>query len=692
MPVCAKFFWSLEIEDIYWGKSGCRWPWGLVINRADGARTQFVSVLPTFWDIWEGKPKGNFLRMKVLFGTPVHPQWAAPGQPAAPLAGTPGLMPAAGLSVRDSVTLRFGFKPKEKDAELAGPEKAPAEKKGRSAKTGKPVRKRSKKAEKNKKAEVKPQEVPDKQPSAPEAVSPAQDPAQNPAVVAALAEFKKTSLRVVRDRALAFAMDKGWLEAWKCQDSGALDEWYRKIDSGLEESLNILYQEVVEGYEKRSQALLKGKSEDALTPGQTAELNKLAFIFEQQKRMLESLAEIRGKIFNTMHQLVQRDLKGAQSQPAEAPPDAALEKTAGQEGKPAAPLTPERIAAIEQELRQDEGFRKSFAAFQDAYQERFKETALKLITDKEWVSHHLGLKFLSEEQMNAKVDHINQTMLTLKQGVADELGAAAQQEIAELLKDMPQGNVKLADLPTDKQEKVIRIQTALKIKMEWLKAFEGPKFFKRLEQETLRKAEQDMPGTVSNRLAGLKSDNPAIIRMLERCRSDEPETRASGFEQLIALLADPERPEDAKLLTEIISAAALVPVAGVKTHAAEAMLTLPDDEDKTRLMKEWLASGEMNNKLAVLKLFTLTQGFNNTSITQLAHQLRVNDPELHRMIDDLHKVDHKVVQQMLGVIDEWDAARADWERRAKAFSRPSSRLITPPVHEKSCPSRELARA
>ncbi|HEY9688046.1 MAG TPA: hypothetical protein V6C52_13815 [Coleofasciculaceae cyanobacterium] len=345
----------------------------------------------------------------------------------------------------------------------------------------------------------------------------------------------------------------------------------------------------------------------------------------------------------------------------------------------ATPSGKERLAAIEQEIRNDPEFQRELLAFQEDFRMGFEKVVLAHISAQDWVNHALGVRKFTQEQLNAKLEKLNSDLGELKKQTETALSADFERKAQVLLGGKLFERGKFAELPLKLQLSLIRLQKTVEIKMSWLSAFDDSAVYKQVKEEYLRKVEGETPGTAVYRLNSLKSGNPAVSRMLKRCTSDDPEARENAFNQLIAWLGQSTRQADAKLLMEVIRAAAMSPAASVKVHAAEAMLVLPDDRHKAQLMKEWLASDDLNNQLAVLKLFTLTQGPYNISTTRVAHEIRRKDSEIRKLIDGLRQLKNNTVEHMLGVIDEWDAARFDWERRAKKFMAPSRRFFSPPA-------------
>jgi hypothetical protein len=342
-----------------------------------------------------------------------------------------------------------------------------------------------------------------------------------------------------------------------------------------------------------------------------------------------------------------------------------------------APNGKEQLAAIEQEVRNDPEFQQELQAFQESYRMGFEKVVLAHISAPDWVKHALGVRKFTQEQLDARLEKLNIALAGLKRQTETALNADFEQKAQALLDGKPFERGKIAELPLKLQLLLIRLQKTVEIKMNWLSTFDGSAAYKQIKETYLRKVEGETPGTAVYRLNSLKSGNPAVSRMLKRCTNDDPEIRENAFNQLIAWLGQSARKADAKMLMEVIRAAALIPAASVKVHAAEAMLMLPDDRHKAQLMREWLASDDLNNQLAVLKLFTLTQGPYNTSSTRVAHEVRGKDPELRKLIDGLRELKNKTVEHMLGVIDEWDAARFDRERRAKKSMAPSRRFFSP---------------
>jgi hypothetical protein len=339
----------------------------------------------------------------------------------------------------------------------------------------------------------------------------------------------------------------------------------------------------------------------------------------------------------------------------------------------------EQLAAIEQEVRNNPEFQQELQAFQESYRAGFEKVVLAHISAPDWVKHALGVRKFTQEQLDARLEKLNIELAGLKRQTETALNADFGQKAQALLDDKPLERGKIAELPLKLQLLLIRLQKTVEIKMNWLSTFDGSAAYKQIKETYLRKVEGETPGTAAYRLNSLKSGNPAVSRMLKRCTNDDPEIRENAFNQLIAWLGQSTRKADAKMLMEVIRAAALIPAASVKVHAAEAMLMLPDDRHKAQLMKEWLASDDINNQVSVLKLFTLTQGPYNTSSTRVAHEVRRKDPELRKLIDGLRELKNKTVEQMLGVIDEWDAARFDRERRVKKSMAPSRRFFAPPA-------------
>lgn len=481
---------------------------------------------------------------------------------------------------------------------------------------------------------------------------------QDPVLQKQAQQFIDSTKEKFFQKAELLASEPDWadlLARQKAGDSSAVQAKLKAVSQQLGEFINILASAISKKLVQDFDAVLQGREENQLSKAEKLEVVRLQMLRNTYTSFLQKLADQRMTVFS---QILNQALR-----PADASKSSKTQKT---------------VEGSSEEILACPKFQQELANWTQGFKERFRDQVIKLISHPKFQDSQLGTGSMTDAEMDTLLAGFNRTInVFLRQAESDINREFQAQAHAIVGPDVDLDETSIESLPPDQQEAIMRLQLLSAEKERFLKEFDPSNFYEQIKEDFFTQKQQERWQPVNKRLDALRGKSDTLNRMIDRCLSMDKTIRANGYDQLLAYLSS-GRSEQRTLLPEVIRLAAHVPNADVKVHAAEAILRVADEDSRKSLMKEWLASPNINDKLAILKLFTFTQRDGTGAISAAAYRLLDAHEDLRTAFEALRENPHPQVQEWLGLIEQHYALLEEKQRKAKANQPGKGRLFSFP--------------